>query len=280
MLRRTILILTGVMCIMLSCLLNGCRSSKPSTGQSLTENQGYSGHNPEEELKALVGSYRDWNDVAMSVKCNIRSPKSLSISGKVTMIYGREIKLSLRMLGFEVAALYADPDSIYVYEKLNHTMIVEAMSRITSLTGLDLKGVQDMLLGHITNPDNHNDILSGFKKNVSAESITLSMKRKKYDLAYALSRGTDGLTVSSLEVIADGKGSATCRYAPALITPAGPVSPSTDLTAAFGRQKLDASLNWSLETATWNKNIKPNKNLPKGYHRITTDRLIKALGSF
>lgn len=183
------------------------------------------------------------------------------------------------MFGFEVAGLYADRDSIYVYEKLNHTMIVESMSRVSSTTGLDLNGVQDLLLGHITNPDNHSDILSGFKSEVSDDTMTLTMKKKKYDLVYTLS-SLNGPVLKSLDVTASDKGSAVCRYAAALITPAGPVSPSADLSVKFGRHTIEASLNWSLESASWNKGIDIGGNIPKGYRRITTEQLLKALGAF
>ncbi|MDE5594266.1 MAG: DUF4292 domain-containing protein [Muribaculaceae bacterium] len=280
MLRKAIFIFSTLCAITFASLLSGCRSSKAVTAPSMTENHVKQYPNtPEGKLQELLDSYKEWSDVSMSVKCNLRTPKSMSVSGKATMISGNEIKLSLRMFGFEVAGLYADRDSIYVYEKLNHTMIAESMSRVSAATGLDLNGMQDLLLGHITNPDNHNNILSGFKSEVSDAAMTLTMKKKNYDMVYTLSL-LNGAVLKSLDVTASGKGSAVCRYAPALITPAGPVSTSADLTVKFGRHTLEASLNWSLESASWNKGIATGDNIPKGYRRITTDQLLKALGAF
>ena len=280
MLRKAIFIFSTLCAITFASLLTGCRSSKAVSATLTTENHVKQYPNtPEGRLQELLGSYKEWTDVSMSVKCNLRTPKNMNVSGKATMIRGNEIKLSLRMFGFEVAGLYADRDSIYIYEKLNHTMIVESMSRVSSATGLDLNGVQDLLLGHITNPDNHSDILSGFKQEVSDDTMTLTMKKKKYDMVYTLS-SLDGLILKSLDVTASDKGSAVCSYAPALITPAGPVSPSADLKVKFGRHTLDASLNWSLESASWNKGIATGDNIPKGYRRITTDQLLKSLGAF
>lgn len=278
--RKAILIFSTLCAIAFASLLSGCRSTKSVSTTRSTENPGKQYQDtPEGRLQEFVDSYKDWSDVAMSVKCSLRSPKNLSVSGKATMVRGSEIKLSLRMFGFEVAGLYADRDSIYIYEKLNHIMIIEAMSRINAVTGLDINGVQDLLLGHITNPDSSSDILSGFIQDVSDGTMTLSLKKKNYDMTYLLTHGKS-LTLESLDVKAAGKGSALCKYSAPLFTPAGPVSPSADLSVKFGRHSLEASLNWSLESAAWNKGIKSDGNIPKGYKRISTDQLLKALSAF
>lgn len=273
-------ILVSLCCAAFLCILSGCRSSKPASSSLPTENQvkNYP-KTAEGEVEAMIDSYKMWSDVAMSFRCNLRSPKSISVSGKATMIRGSEIKLSLRMLGFEVAGLYVNSDSIYVYEKLNHTMIVESMDRLTAATGLDINGVQDLLLGHITNPNDRANPTANFKITSDDNNILLTLKGKGYNMTYTLLRSTP-CSLSALEVEAPGKGLAACKYSAPYLTEAGPVSPTADINAKFGKISLEAGLNWSLETAAWNKDLKVSPNPPKGYRRISATQLIKSLGTF
>ena len=273
-------ILVSLCCAAFLCILSGCRASKPTSSISPAENQvkNYP-KTAEGEVEAMIDSYKTWSDVTMSFRCNLRSPKSISVSGKATMIRGSEIKLSLRMLGFEVAGLYANSDSIYVYEKLNHTMIVESMDRLTAATGLDINGVQDLLLGHITNPTDRSNSTAGFKITSDDNNILLTLKGRGYNMTYTLLRG-EVCSLSALDVEAPGKGQAACKYSAPYLTEAGPVSPTADFNAKFGKISVEAALSWSLETASWNKGLQPSPNLPKGYRRITATQLVKSLGTF
>lgn len=77
-----------------------------------------------------------------------------------------------------------------------------------------------------------------------------------------------------------GKIEAKCNYASALQTPAGPASPSAALTATTGKQKLEATLYWSLDRAAWDKGMIAENRTPKGYRRISFESLIKLLSAF
>ncbi len=217
----------------------------------------------------------------MPVKCVLRSPKSLSISGKASMIRGQEIRISMRMLGFEVGGLYADTDSIFFYEKLNRTMVVESMAKLTAATGLQLEDIQDILLGQVTYPGSHSDNSSLIKRfNIETENNRIALVPRKSSIPwlYYLASSPD-VSLESLAITLAGKGSALCRWAYPLQTDAGPVSPSADITATLGKQSVDASFIWTLETASWNNGLTPQRNLPKGYRRIPFMQLVKSLGS-
>lgn len=219
---------------LLTIILSSCHSTKKTTTEqylSQVENQ--------------------WQDVSMPVKCKLVKPKNISVSGKATMIRDREIKISLRMLGFEVAGLYANEDSIYVYEKLNHTMIAEALSKIENQTGITLSDMQHILLGQQCRP------------------------HSKFDWHYTMSNETPSwpecltVGVAGSEII--------CSYSAPLATPAGLISPTASIAVEFGKQALDASLEWSLESASWNSGLSTSFQIPKGYRRISAAQLIKAL---
>lgn len=269
--------------------LGGCKSSRetavekynkeaertPTTAASAV----IANTSPERMVENLIDSYKPWQDVSMSVKCKIRAPKSMSVSGKAVMVRAEEVRISMRMLGFEVAGLYIDRDSAYIYEKLNHTMIVEPMSKLQELSGLTLSDLQDILLGHICYPECNGKadrILKKMKVSDDGQLISLMPRSSSLDWKYVLTK-TDPIELLYTMVSLGAKGEARCSYSAALQTSAGPVSPSATLTAEAGKYKLDATLEWSLETASWNSGVIPKNNVPKGYRRISLQQLIKAL---
>lgn len=266
----------------------GCKSSRKTVGQSYessdrTAENVISESNPglsvKQQVVKLVEGYNPWRDVSMSVRCKLRSPKSLNVSGKATMIRGEEIQISMRMLGFEVAGLYIDKDSAYVYEKLNRTMIVEPLSSLERLSGMTLSDIQDILLGQICYPGGSKggeDLVKKFEIKDGSDVVTLVPRKSAIDWSYNLSK-TDPLELLEVMVSLGAKGQAQCRYSAAYLTDAGPVSPSAQLMATAGKYKIDATIEWSLETASWNKGITAKNNIPKGYKRISLQQLLKAL---
>lgn len=274
--HKPITTILSVCCFSILLMLSSCRSARHASSVDMTAGGGIvAADSPKGQVTALVDNYKDWTDVSMSVKCTLRSPKNLSVSGKAVMVRGEQIKISVRVFGFEVAGLLADRDSIYVYEKLNHTMIAEPMSRLTGATGLDLGGVQDILLGRIVAP---RETLRNASISADGNTIDILLKNRAYEMIYTM-LGGNSPSLQSLSVDAPGKGDALCVYAPALVTDAGPVSPSADITAHLGKRTLDASMRWSLESAAWNKGVKADGQPPKGYRRISLQQLVKSLGS-
>lgn len=268
------------------CLLPSCRSSKHGAASADYSRQPSAAEikpeSPKKSVESLVRSYEDWSDVAMSFRCNLRSPKNISVSGKASMIRGKEIKISLRMLGFEVAGLYADKDSLFVYEKLNRTLIAEPMGKITSAAGITLSDIQNILLGQLCAPGQNNsfkDIVNSFAIEATSDNILLATKSGHIPWLYTLTADSP-VWIKSLDVELEGKGNVNCNYSVPLLTEAGPASPSASIKATVGKQSVDASFEWSLETASWNKNQTPSRQIPNNYRRISALQLIKVLSSF
>lgn len=272
-------------CVCLAATLAACHSSRNAASPDASLSSALAAQStrisPKQQFETLVSSYQPWTDVSMSVKCTLRSPKSVTVSGKATMIRGEELRLSLRMLGFEVGGLYIDRDSIFFYEKLNRTMVVESMAKLTDATGLTLSDIQDILLGQLAYPGTDRSDASFIKKfNVKADGDLIIAQPRSSALPwhYTLA-ATPSPELVSLTISAPPKGEAECTYRTPFLTDAGPVSPAADIKAAFGKQSVDASLTWSLETASWNAALTPRRSLPKGYRRIPLQQLIKSLST-
>ena len=279
--RRSLLSALIGVCLVLPLLFSGCKSAKVSTpGYQYTSPDVTLALAPVTMARQVIDSALEWTDVTMPVKFTLRSPKSVSLSGRATMIRGREIKISFRMLGFEVGGLYADTDSIYFYEKLNRTMVVESMDRLRKESGLELENIQDVLLGRVTYPgriESADDLLEKFEINDTRSEVMLVPRSSALPWHYLITAIDDDAVLRSLTVDLPPRGQIVCSYLPHMLTPVGPVSPEDVITASLDKQKLDASIVWSLESATWNKGVSPSMSLPKGYTRIPLARLLKSL---
>lgn len=266
--------------------VSSCRSHRTATGKApapaaeVTANSGASDaghHSPLEAVEATVRSYNGWHDVSMNVKCGITAPKSLSVSGKAIMIRGKEIRISFRMLGFEVGGFYADCDSLYFFEKINHTMVTESMARITAASGLTVSDIQDALLGQLMYPGGIADPGDLKKKySVRSDSATITLKPRKSSAPWLYTL-TDNMpaAIVSLAIAMKKQGEINCTYSPPLITDAGPAAREVSVEAVYGRNYAAASFRWNLETAAWNQGIEPNKKIPSDYRRIPFQTLMK-----
>lgn len=278
--KLSYLAITGLLALSIA----GCRSSRESVGHSATGTPSQTvgqtqSPTPAERISKVVGSYRDaagWTDISVPVSFKIRSPKSLSVSGRMVMVRDRCISVSMRMLGFEVAGFYADPDSIIVYEKLNKSMVVEPMSRLTSMTGLTLSDLQDLLMGRICCPGANLDAINvGRLFDISADNGSIVLTpRSGLQLSYLF---TDtALPQLSLAALSTSKVRMTCTYGQAADNTH--FSPSLTIDASAGKTRLDADLKYSLQSLKADTGAKASIPSAKGYRRISLEKLIKALG--
>lgn len=289
--HRSVDILLSFFCMSVIICVSACRSSRGSSHETVDSpaamvavapsGGGVEAVYSDSAVSGLIDSYRSWSDVSMNVRCSLVSPKNMTISGKAVMIRDKEIRLSFRMLGFEVAGMYIDNDSLLFYEKMNRTMVVESMKKLKDTSGLDLSDIQDILLGRIVCPGgdvNSGNIFDLYRMSVEDTDIILTPRSSIVPWHYILS-AIPQLALVGIDIDVPGRGNAECRYAGSLITEAGPVSPMVEISAVFGKQSVKASLQWSLETAVWNQGLDPVRKIPDNYLRIPFANLVKSLGT-
>lgn len=90
-----------------------------------------------------------WTNVYASVNLNISRPMSLGCSGKLTMQYGEYVHVSMRFLGMEVAAFYADNETVYFVDKYHRYLFAEPLANLLgdAYGYLTLKDIQQIILG-------------------------------------------------------------------------------------------------------------------------------------
>lgn len=291
---RSLSLISLAVAASLALLLGSCRGAKGAVDTSVPATVGSdepayinkpSDVSPDKLFDAMCGSYGQWTDFSAPVKITLRQPRSLNVSGRLTMVRDREIQISLRVFGMEVGGLYADTDSIYVFEKLNRSMMAASMARLTEATGLTLGDLQELLLGRCCYPGRGTLDASASKLfNISADPdgiyiIEPRQKRAGGDWAYS-AVVVDGIRpemVLGAVAVTVGQAEGACSYASPLLTPAGPASPKAEILASLSGKKLEAAMDINLLKADWNTGRTPSGRIPQGYDRISLEALTKML---
>lgn len=231
-------------------LLTGCRSQKQASDASAYQGD-FSALPPAKQYAVVENSFRPWTWAYIPGNISISEPASLSASARLTMQRDSMIHISLRILGMEVAVLYADADSIYAVDKFHKYYIAESLDRIIAGSGLTLGTVQDILLGQALPP----------AKGRSAWAATLA----------------DG-TISALDFdLHSDDTTLRCVYPAHEESPAGPVASSVEILGTKNSRKVAASMRMNIGSAKWDAQRPVNFSAPKGYKKIDFDTLLKTL---
>lgn len=89
----------------------------------------------------------EWQNVVMPVRVTLRSPKNVSLSGRVTMIRDSVINLSMRILGMEVATVNVTADSVWIADRFHKYVFSESTGRVLGSHRLTVGQMQDILFG-------------------------------------------------------------------------------------------------------------------------------------
>lgn len=136
--------------LILTCALAGCRSQKGATdttgdireGVAIPANTALNSR-----YTMLTESWKPWTDMEVGLKVSLNSPAKLNASGKAWMKRGQWISISVRMLGFEVATLWIDRDSVVAVDKFHKKYLSEPTSRLLGDADITLEDMQDLLTG-------------------------------------------------------------------------------------------------------------------------------------
>lgn len=234
-----------------------------------------------ENYAALTGPYKDWQTLEVPVKVNIASPVKFSCSARMQMIRGRWLGISVRMLGFEVAYLTADNDSLHAYVKVQKRYVSESISRLFASSGYNLSNVQDLLLGRLFLPGGSTATPADARDFTMEQSADLLLlfpadTVAAGEIGFASSLASNRLITTTCKT---GTHQGSLIYTPApKATPAGPVAGQTQLNADLGGT-LEATLEYDLGGARWNGTVTPRVwKVPSGARRIkVTADLLKSL---
>lgn len=284
---KPLLILAAAASLMLAACSTPRHSGSATTDSSVpaaTPATPRQGATPAERFSSMTAAYGLWQDVQMPVRATLRSPFSISASGRLTMVRDRLIHISMRVLGMEVAVMQVTPDSIFVADKFHRYLIAESSERLTASTGLTVGDMQSALLGRAFLPGRGPATASmapllTLENDGEVLRIGPAEAPAGYSWRMSATALDDGrIALSDMTVSVDGrKAPARAGFTPApQLTAIGAVAEAVDLQATVAGKKIDARLTYSPDQARWNSGATPSLPTLRGYTRVSISTLLKS----
>lgn len=271
-------------------LLSGCGSSRKAakggdypvetTGEAITAD-------PKAEFRAMADSYLPWTDVSVPVRVSMTQPSKFSCSGVLKMRNGKDISISMRMFGFEVASLYADTDSVIVCVKAMDMYFSESIAGLSDKYGITLADLQSLLLGQAFVPGkgavSSKDIgrfnIGGMQKT----GFSFVPKEMPAGLEWtytAVSSQGNVPRIVAMSIEPRNLMPVDCVFGHTSATPAGIVASSLEFATQVKSRNVEAAVSTSMDRADWNGGVNISKpKIPRKARRVTGDDIFKMLKS-
>ena len=234
------------------------------------------------EAGQLADTYRAWQDVYMPFSMRCSAPMNVNLSGRLTMVAGESVYMSLRLLGLEVGQVWIDTDSVFVAEKVGKTLVAESLDRLTARTGLSLADLQSLLLGQAFYPGT-----GTLLDSTAAQSLFSVTTRDDGSMLMTPRRTPDGFTwylsvaagpvLKAITVEPAGLRPFEASYSDALDTPAGMVCSEMALHGSLASKKLDAMVTWNVAKAEWDRGATASKPSWRGYRRLNARDMLNVI---
>lgn len=231
---------------------------------------------------ALAETYTQWETFYAPFTLRSSKPAAMSVSGRATMVRGKSIYLSLRMLGFEMASVYLDPDSAIIVDKYHKMYVAEPVSAVTARTGLNIGDIQDILLGRAFSPQEGTlcDVEIPQIKFVEthSESETILTPRGLPDGVEWFYTVNETPSLSKLTIVPEGREPfIICFDRFADNTPAGAVAQDVMVVGNVSGKPLEAMIQWNLSKARWNEPAEQSLPSLRGYRKMSVGELMEIL---
>lgn len=243
-----------------------------------------------EAYRAITESYGEWKSVSMPVKFELVHPKSMSVSGRITMVYGKALSMSLRFFGIEVAQLYADNDSLIVLSKMKNVAYTESIRQLTSRFGITLADLQSLLLGQMFVPGQgraDSGDVGKFRLEAAADQGWAAWLKKtsaNTKMVFVnnypdIDSRVPAATTSFIIGLSDDD-YAGARYDDFTETRAGLIAGITDVEANIGTKEVEVRLVYQPGKARWDEDLALSApKIPSGINRVSTETLLKIISS-
>ena len=255
----------------------GCRSSRtavaPDTGGQLLTLS--------ERAAAVAAGNTPWTEMNVPVKVALRSPMKLSVSGRVYMRRGKDIYMSLRVFGMEVANMYVNHDSVFVADKYHKYYIAEPIGSVFAGASLTIGDIQDALLGRVfvNGRGAYDDSMMKLVTLSPASEGTWSiMRRSKIGHATYSFMLSDADNAVTALIIDTGKKTYGCSYARPVTVDGGRFMEQLDIRAKVESKEIDATLTYDFDRVKWEVPSSARWRTPgSNYRRLDPRSIAKSL---
>ena len=260
-------------------VLSGCSSLKKTQASGAPQNA-----TARERVDSLAASYADWSTVSMPVRLSISEPKQFSVTAQCVMRRNAYVSMSVRMLGFEVASVWIDNDSVHAVDKYHKRYLSEDFRRFMGGADVTIGDLQDLLLGRafVAGTDGGTltpALCSRLRADAMAEGLMLLPVQEPASFSYGFVLDDTANTLAAATVLAGDRHAVVVNYSDYYATPAGNVASRVAIETVKGR-RIAAALGWNLKSAKWNAGNDRTWKMPSGYTRVSSAQLVKMLSSF
>lgn len=274
--------------------LTACHSSKSATkstptptGTTATTDIGSTDHAAAATFAKKVASHRITSTgITANAKVRISGigGKDLSVSGKLQMKRDAVIRLSLRMLGFEIGVMEFTPTDVLVIDRYNKQYVRAAYSEVSFLrqANIDFYALQSLFWNELFIPGEHQLSASDLKR-FSLQSApggqTVLTPTATPMLTYNFFIDTASETVSRLQVMskkASDKGQFSFAY-DGLTSFSSRQFPTSLQLAVTGTGK-DVSLGITLSSLKGNTDFESTTKVSDKYTRRSVKEVLGKLG--
>lgn len=270
-------ILTAISVITLLVSMTACHTSRQS---SAAQGHDTASMTLRERVRDVTAGYRPWTQINLPVKIAVRSPHKISLSGRIYMRRDRDIYLTLRVLGMEVANMYINSDSVYASDKLHKYYIAEPISDIFAGAALSIGNIQDALIGRafINNIGTvDTDMINRINLIQSADNTWILAPQAKIDgdIGYQFKFSTENNLMSL--VFDTGKKLYVCNYSEPIAIDGSRFMGRLNISTKVGNASIDATLTLDFNKMKQEVPASARWRQPNGYRRIAPSTLIKIL---
>ncbi|MBR5744705.1 MAG: DUF4292 domain-containing protein [Muribaculaceae bacterium] len=221
-------------------------------------------------------NFKNWKDLSIPFKLRLTAPKSMSVSGRATMVWNKSIQLSFRVLGLEVAKVVMRQDSIFAMEKIKSRYVAESMSKLKKDFPVKIEGIQVMLLGRGLPFFSSYESVALVPEVVDDSHWKMSFDNLQPFLYSFVFSADDKLTEFDGELKSQ-QVKVKIDYSDHFETPYGIFPSTAKATIKARKQSYAAMLQWNFASARWDSGAVTSWTTPSGYKRISSDQLLNML---
>lgn len=254
--------------------LTGCRSSRKAT-----ESISYAEMSAELRYTSLCERLESWEEITVPLKVELTAPQKLSAGGKAYMRRDKDIFITLRFLGFEVANVYANADSIFILDKINRKYIAEDVSSLLGGASLTIGDIQDILTGRPFIAGHGTltaDDMSQLRLVAADTTLIVKPASAIGQTTYSFSLSDATNTPEALTVETPNR-QFEMQYSNPRNTPVGLMMGSDYISTQVGRYPLELTLNWNFDNIGFKVERDMKPRIPSNYKRIIAADLLKGL---
>ncbi|MCI9284594.1 MAG: DUF4292 domain-containing protein [Muribaculaceae bacterium] len=272
--------LSIILLIVALALLGACSSSRKGSGHVDIGGLKKEAYTVPEMVRGLNARAGDWESVRIPVSVSLKSPVSMKLSGTLSMVRDREILLSLRFFGFEVAAARISDDSIQAYAKQPSKLYVsESVSDLLGGFPVNVGNLQSVILGQIFMAGSRDLDIGRCTVAFRPEDYTVTPPAPRKGISYSFTAATADNLLRTLSVNHTGGASGSVEYTYDSTTPERGLPGEIEVQGTMNKRKVELGLTLNTGKTEWDRAENRKFTIPSGCRKVKASALLKLLSS-